>query len=256
VSERTARCFILALVALSACSRPKRAPVEQAETEALAAASQIGALLYQYDLASMMAMDSLNAGEPMPSGMSGILATGLNENWRVELVDREARVAGRFDVELKAGAQKATRVELSDRPPLAAEQALAFAAIQTAINAGMPACGRLHPTVLPAGTDGWSVYLLALPELSEERILGGHSRILVSRDGKTVLRKIPLDNGCLRLVPDASWAAGLQLDNTVGDFPNESHVFESLAYGQSLFVKTKSGVWLVEGTKLTRVANK
>lgn len=127
---------------------------------------------------------------------------------------------------------------------LTAENQTAIFARETAKKILTTHCGAGYNTVvLPAAEwkqEGWLVYFL-VPQTDVKKIpTGGHVRVHVSADGRSVLSKHELSPGCMALsVPGPGGALGVMTPHA--DVILEHFVFLSLAYHVDLFVTSTSG---------------
>jgi hypothetical protein len=110
---------------------------------------------------------------------------------------------------------------------------------------------RYNPVILPGevdGFDGWLVYLLASTTEANKIVVGGHFRVEVSRDGKTVRKIDPLSKSCHTLDLAESRRkkdSRIGVSQVLTDTPMENHVFASLLHKTTLTVVSKTGVWYV-----------
>lgn len=106
--------------------------------------------------------------------------------------------------------------------------------------------------------DGFLVYLLRPKETNDEVPIGGHYRITVSADGRTVERVDALSRSCLtmnrkREIPEDGKLVSLGMNHVVSATPVETHVFLSLQEKLPFYVLTRDGTaWQVEGGMISR----
>jgi hypothetical protein len=133
-----------------------------------------------------------------------------------------------------------------------------FTARQTAIAAlaGLPlwADRKYNVEVLPDPEKaGFLVYALASPKVEDEIVVGGHLRLSVSADGKTVTQIDHLSKSLLTLrkddpaLPAKAKTTGYTVSHVVSKTPVETHVFLSLQNEKPFFVTTsdKKEIWIV-----------
>lgn len=131
-----------------------------------------------------------------------------------------------------------------DRVVITREKTM-LAALSIAGSSITEACSEQLNTVVIEDDDGWNVFFLTPP--NEPRIIpiGGAQRILVSKDGQTVLENEQYSKSCLNLqVPDPDVEA-LMVSHIVDEIPSPIHVFTSLSYDYPLYVVTSLGLWTV-----------
>ncbi len=106
--------------------------------------------------------------------------------------------------------------------------------------------------------DGFLVYLLRPKETNAAVPIGGHYRITVSADGKTVERVDALSRSCLtsdrrREIPEDGKLVALSVSHIVSATPVEIHVFLSLQEKLPFYVITPDGVaWQVEEGRIEK----
>jgi len=131
---------------------------------------------------------------------------------------------------------------------------------QAALDAAGPFSQSINPVVFPGEAideDGILVLLLAATAKPNIAVLGRHYRVLVSKDGQTVNKILPLSQAILEL-PTVDQAGGrseaLVVTHLVTDYPVETHVFASMLHGIPILVSTRRGIWLVSGNKIYLVS--
>ena len=155
---------------------------------------------------------------------------------------------------------KKPRVEAHLDEPLPEEIAKRFSARVAAIGALPGFYDRPYNFEVlddPDG-EGYVVYSLVASRKAHEMVVGGHSRISLAADAKTVKSVDALSNSLLILDKregqgQGQDAVGSIVSHVVSDTPVETHVFLSLMHRQSLFVVTSDGaIWNVEEGKVTK----
>ncbi|MFO0659659.1 MAG: hypothetical protein U0165_07500 [Polyangiaceae bacterium] len=107
-----------------------------------------------------------------------------------------------------------------------------------------------NTVVLPGsvmGKEGWLVYMLAASKRQGEVIIGGHTRMHISSEGK-VLQVTPLSRSILRMfpgrdLPKDAQSAGLFVTHIVSPLPVETYVYTSKTYKTDILIMTESGMW-------------
>lgn len=220
-----------------------------------------GAAIYRQDIAAWLATDALVAKVPDLQG-AGIQGWLVEDDGKTATV-RFLRSMGNgleigYDVVVDGkGAGPVT--EPADRK-LTDEERLSFSARAAAIAAQPPTCRPGYNTAIvrdPQG-DGFIVWLLA-PSPAEGAIpLGGHYRISVAADGKTVTRVDALSMSCL-LMERPKAQAGQQpvmvfATHLVSPTPVETHAFLSLLYKLPIAVGTgPNEVWAVDQGRISKM---
>lgn len=240
---------------------PKEQPLPAPLRADVARAEQVGEALYWHDRAAWIATDVLFAAHVLPDDrrVQGWLTHDEGAGrMRVDFVGEVDGTLRRLHaVELVPG-EKGQHTSPTPPPPLDAADVAAFRARQRALAADFRACTRTYnPVVLPGaleGQDGWLVYLLAASPRREERVLGGHHRLLVTPDGARVEEQVELSRGCLTVeappTPEGTEEAALTVTHALSPAPNETHVFTSLRYEVPLYVLTQAGMWKVDGKRI------
>lgn len=253
--------FAMAAPALAqaqdASSAPKPVPIEE---WSLSKVSAMGREIYNQDTAAWVATDALLAATPQ-EGLSDLRGwivepSGPNQLVRFLRTDGEGFRAG-WDVPVIDG--KAGAVEIVTEGFLTPDEQARWNARQTAMaKTGSLRCSRNLNTVVAddPDSDGWLVWLLTSTDQNGVLPVGGNYRFKITPDGKTVLRRDQLSNGCLNLqVPVQGSQAVLFVTQLVSTAPVETHVFLSLQHQQTIYVGTKDRTFAVEGDRIEDVTN-
>lgn len=215
--------------------------------EAVSRAQAIGRAIYEYDAAASVATDALLAkfgDKPPVAGFLAVKDPGLV----VYFFDRAGPGAA-FRVVMN-GDKPGPLEAIDGKKPLSAAAASARQAFESASKVDFPrAPGPYNFVVLPGSVvsqPGWLVYFLSAPRDPGELVVGGHVRIAVADDGKTIREVAPLSKGPMRIPPPPPGAAAAVVSNLVSDTPLETHVFLSLGSPRPLFVVTRAGLWKLE----------
>jgi hypothetical protein len=134
------------------------------------------------------------------------------------------------------------------------------------VDARLPICrcrGSYNFVVLddPSGA-GFLVYLLRPKTTDDEIPVGGHYRISVSADGKTVTQIDRLWKSCLMMdrrqgIPADGKIAGIGMTHIVSATPLETHVFLSLQEKLPFSIVTNDGrMWEVEDGEIRQIVGK
>ena len=141
---------------------------------------------------------------------------------------------------------------------LSAEENAQFLARQTAIaNIGPLRCSRQMNAVVFADpdSDNWFVWLLT-PMQNDQIPIGGHYRFRISADGRTVLRRDQLSNGCFFAERPAEIEAETALlfyTQIVSKGPVETQVFLSIQNQLALVIGAGDRYFSVEGARIADI---
>lgn len=240
-------------------SAPEFAPIAEWP---LSKVSAMGVAIHRQDVAAWVSTDAVLAhlaGSPPPDGLAGWIVVDEGEAQRVRYVRRDGDILkAAFDVVVRDG--RAGAVEVVDEA-LSASETASFVARQTAIdNMGALRCsGRLNTIVLDdPDSDGWLVWLLTPTPESGAIPIGGHYRFTISADGRTVLARDQLSNGCFFAdTPPADLQDSILVyTQIVSQGPVETQVFLSIQNRIALLIVTVGGRYFaVEGAQITDVTD-
>jgi hypothetical protein len=257
--------FAVLIVFAGGCQRKyavvdaEKAGLPEADTREVMKAERLGEELYLQDVIAAKATDALLrvVGQIKPGELSGwiVLKDGGGHLTRfIRRTGEDVNVAYDVQIDVKGNA-KVTKDSLR---PLSATETAMFFARRNAMLAAPKDCTKAYNTAVMEDIDssGWLVYILAATA-EDVIVVGGHSRVKVSADGKTVLAVNPLYQSCLMLPKPAadksSQAQALSLSYPVGDVPSEIHVFLNRLHGYPLYVATAKGTWLVKNGKISLI---
>ena len=135
------------------------------------------------------------------------------------------------------------------------EQRAMWRARKTALSAEVTRCSRAYNTVVLRGDalklPGWLVYLIPATTEPGRILVGGYYRIHVSPQGDKVLSVTAFSKSCLAIPPQDTQGAGAYFNHLLSDAPTETHVFLSRSHRKPMYVRTRRGVWLVDGDTIT-----
>jgi len=233
------------------------APIKAYELPQLEA---FGNAIYRQDIAAWLASDALAAkvSDLQAAGLKGWLVQDDGKTAKVRFLrDKGNGLEIGYDVVVDGkGAGPVT--EPADRK-LTDEERLAFSARQAAAAAQPAACRAGYNAAMvrnPDG-DGWIVWLLAPAPAAGAIPIGGHYRIFVAADGKTVKQVDALSASCL-LIEKPKAADGkpalAYASHIVSPQPVETHVFLSNLYKLPLAIGANGGkdVWLVDKGRIQK----
>lgn len=259
------RIAILAAALLAVAAPPAAAqrapdpvPIEEWSLEKV---SKMGQEIYRHDVAAWVATDALLASfgaAPPPAGMAGWIVVEDGDALKVRFLRQEAdALKSAFDIIVRDG--RAGPVEAVNGP-LSAEESAQFLARQTAIaNIGRLRCSRQMNTVVLADpdSDDWLVWLLT--PMENDRIpIGGHYRFRISADGRTMLRRDQLSNGCFfaERPPEVQRdEAMLFYTQIVSKGPVETHVFLSIQNQLTLVIAAGDRFYSVGGARIADITD-
>jgi hypothetical protein len=255
--------FAMAIVFAGGCQRKyavveaEKAGLSDAETREAMKAERLGEELYLQDVIAAKATDSLMrvVGSIKPGELAGwiVVKDGGGELTRfIRRTGEDINVAYDVQIDIK-GSAKVTKDNLRSLSPT--ETAM-FLARRNALLAAPKDCTKVYNTAVMEDIDssGWLVYILAATA-EDLIVVGGHSRVKVSADGKNVLAVTPLYQSCLMLPKPAAGKSGqaLSLSYPIGNVPSEIHIFLNRLYGYPLYVATAKGEWLVKDGKISLI---
>ncbi len=229
---------------LGACatgSRPPSAP----ELHELDTAFALGRAIFREDVVSARATDVADPAALQAAGVRGWVTTETPGGWQVDFY---TPTSDGFASKLRVTFGKAPddgKVDAMDPPePLDALRSAMIRAVLTAKTARFPRCDRPYSYVVVPGEliedQGWYVYLLAAHQRQGEVVIGGHARVHVSPDGRTLLKTTPLSKGCLvQPPPDPSKgekAMAIAVVTPIADVPLETYVYLSYLHRLPVFV--------------------
>lgn len=216
----------------------------------------LGEEMYRQDQIAWHSTDALaNRNIQMPAGHGAYIAIpGPGISGKLYLVaDGTPNAVVKYVVSTDARGEHAiSDGELSD---LTADVESRFQALETALTQPIQACSKhINPLVIPsADGNGWWVYLLSASSDAPRIWIGGGTRFHISSDGKHVLEKQASAKSCLALDGSNHEIAYYVVTQLVTDMPSEFHVFQSLTWHKPMFVAASSGIWKVDGDKVTKL---
>lgn len=232
---------------------PTPVPIEEWSQAKIIA---MGQAIYDQDTAAWRATDALVAAIS-PDDL------GKVRGWVVEPSGRDQRV--RFLKAAGDGVEAGWDIIVAGErtgPVTPAPTALSeseraqFTARQTAAaNPGPLRCSAKANSVAlkDPDSDGWLVWILTSTTDANVVPVGGHYRYRISADGKTVLHRDQLSNGCLNMqkqqAPDGRPAA-IVVTQIVSAGPVETHVFLSLQNRIPIYVGAGDKLFAVEGARI------
>jgi hypothetical protein len=255
----------MAIVFVGGCQRKyvaveaEKAGLPEAESREVMKAERLGEELYLQDVIAAKATDALLrvVGQIKPGALNGWIVVkdgGGNLTRFIRQTGEDVNVAYDVQIDIKGN----TEVTKDNLRPLSATEMAMFLARRNAMRAAPKDCARAYNTAVMEDIDssGWLVYILAATS-EDVIVVGGHSRVKVSADGKTVLAVTPLYQSCLALPKPAADKSGqsqaLSVSYPLENVPSEIHVFLNRLYGYPVYVSTAKGEWLVKNGKISLI---
>lgn len=221
--------LLLAATAAVAAETPQAVPPFQEE---LAAITERGRLLYEYDQAAWHAIDAVQMANPKNVEGQRYIAKRENDNWIV-VFGKLNNDHSRFDISCEAEEQ-ATLRQFSVRKESAERQGEGFFLnAARAIEIAMKDLGATprpyNVAVLPAPEEQLYVYLYPAQTKARVYPLGGDVRYLVSPDGTKILEKRQMHKSIIEAAPQSrkKAVAGLHT-HVLSDLPEDTDVFHVL----------------------------
>jgi len=228
--------------------------------------AQLGLLLYEFDNSAWAATDALREKKKAwklyteTAVPKGWVTTEIGDNrLRTSFVAAlDGKIVSVFDAETKGRKVKQKTTHPMGRPLTDLETAQLRA--KQAFNAeDIEPCADFLPmnTVVIPTEDGQGHYLYVMSATKKSNlvVMGRHFRFRISESGGTLSEKMSFTNSCIGLpfgAQDGAKPAGLLISHLKTPYPQEHHVFASLANDIPLFVTMpKSGTaWKVDGTTI------
>jgi hypothetical protein len=200
--------------------------------EELAAITERGRMLYEYDQAAWHASDAVAAANPKTVEGQRYIAKKENGKWKV-VFGRLNDDRTRFGITYEADEQATLReFEVREDPEKRQDKGFflfAARAIELATNDFAAGNRPYNAAVLPAAEQ---LYVYLYPSQAKARVypLGGDVRYLVSADGGEILEKRPMHKAIIENEPAKrrKKAAVGHHTHAVGDQPEDTDVFHVL----------------------------
>jgi hypothetical protein len=223
---RTILLFLLSCCTAVALAE-KTAPLSR---EQLAEISARGRMLAEYDEAAWHATDAVMSTHPKQDNDTRFVCRKADATWTC-VFGRLA--ADKLLIDYEALQASATEFQIKHHEPPMEDTGFFFAAVRAMITAGndfqKTAEKRpYNPTVLPAHSGQFYVYIV--PALTKKGIypLGGDARYLVSTDGSTIVEKRQLHKSILETnqqVPAGTKFGGGFHIHVITETPEDTDVF-------------------------------
>ena len=197
--------------------------------EELAAITERGKMLYEYDQAAWHATDAVQMANPKTVEGQRYIAKKENGKWRV-VFGKLNEDRSRFGITYEAEQQASPREFAVQKEPEEREDAGFFLYAARAIELAMKDFGRTgrpyNIAALPGPADQMYVYLYPAQTKARVYPLGGDVRYLVSADGMKILEKRQMHKTIIESVPartEVKVAVGYHT-HVLSDLPEDTDV--------------------------------
>ena len=208
-------------------------PAAPPTTSDLAAITERGKLLYEYDQAAWHASDAMQMANPKTVEGQRYIAKKENGKWRV-VFGKVNDDRTRFAITYEANEQATLRQFAVHQEPAGRQDEGFFLNSARAIEVALKDFGGVNRTynvaVLPAPLAQLYVYLYPAQTKARVYPLGGDVRYLVSADGMQILEKRQMHKTILETAPTSGKkkvAAGVHT-HVLSDLPEDTDVFHVL----------------------------
>jgi hypothetical protein len=259
--------FAMAIVFAGGCQRKyvaveaEKAGLSDAESREVMKAERLGEELYLQDVIAAKSTDALlrSVGPIKPGALNGWIVVkdgGGNLTRFIKGTGEDVNVVYDVRIDVKGN----TEVTKDNLRPLSATEIAMFLARRNAMRAAPKDCARAYNTAVMEDIDssGWLVYILAATA-DDVIMVGGHSRVKVSADGKNVLAVTPLYQSCLTLPKPAADKSGqpqaFSVSYPLENVPSEIHVYLNRLHGYPVYVSTAKNAWLVKDGKISLITS-
>jgi hypothetical protein len=201
-------------------------------TEELAAVTERGRMLYEYDQAAWHSTDAVQTADPKAVEGQRYIARKVNGNWTV-VFGKLHEESSRFAITYEASEQATLRDFAVRKEPEEREDQGFFLYAARAIEAAMKDFGKANRpcnvAVLPAQAEQLYVYLYPAQTAARVYPLGGDVRYLVAADGTKLLEKRQMHKTIIEVAlrPGKKTASGFHT-HVLSDLVEDSDVFHVL----------------------------
>lgn len=201
-------------------------------TEELAAISERGTMLYEYDQAAWHATDAVVTANPRTVEGQQCIARKANGNWTV-VFGKLNEDRSRFEISYEATEQATLREFAVRAEPEAREDQGFFLYAARAIELAMKDFGKANRpynvAVLPAPAEQLYVYLYPAQTTARVYPLGGDVRYLVAADGSKLIERRQMHKTIMEVAPrpGKKVASGFHT-HILSDLVEDSDVFHVL----------------------------
>lgn len=249
------RNLLRAILALALCGFTVRAQQSKSLTDAeLAAITNRGRMLAEYDVAAWHATDAVTALKPAQGVLARYIARKTDAGWTVafgRLDEAQNEFLVVYEARQVVGSKKFT-VQTND-PPYSDRgfDYIAAKGIQLCLKNSHLEKRPYNTYVLPVESGGFYVYILPAQTDPDIYPLGGDTRFTLSPDGSEIIETRQLHKAILDVKHSASTGkkpAGGFHTHVLTDVPEDTDVFHVLRQIPALpeFIATKSGNYVIE----------
>jgi hypothetical protein len=236
----------------------------------LSTTERLGREIYRHDQLAWVATDvmlaAVDSQKLAKEGVAGWIVDVSGKAPIVRFVRKSEDAAeAAYDVSFREGAKP--RLDTPEDRRLTQAQLAVYqasrAGAQALADRHLPWCGGSANTVVLPDPDGsgFLVYVLRPKPSADAVPIGGHYRITVSDDGKTIEQIDQLFASCLtvsnnRDIPKEAKPVGLVMSHVISDTPLETHVFLSLQEKLPFNVVTRDGqIWDIENGSIRKAGS-
>jgi hypothetical protein len=259
--------FVIAVLFIGGCQKTfmavdaEKAKLSNAQLQEVSRAERLGKELYEMDTTAAKATHMMLqvAGQIPPGVLSGWIIVKENNRTLTRFIKQtgeDINVVYDVWIDSKGGSE----VRRDNLRPLSNTEIAMFYARQNAMLAAPKNCTRAYNTAVikDPDSDGWLVYILAATS-GNVIVVGGHSRVKVSPDGKNVESVTPLYDKCLAMpvpvdVKDPKKEA-FSVSYPIADVPSEIHVYLNYLHEYTVYVTTTRGTWRVRDGRIAVIKN-
>jgi hypothetical protein len=255
--------FVMAMLLGWGCKQTYRAVdtanagLSDVESAEVIRAERLGEALYAQDMVAAKATNMLiqAAGAPKQGIVSGWIVVEEGSGYLTRFI-KEAGEDLTVVYDVRIGLKGKGEVLQDNLRPLSEKEAAMFRARQNALRAAPQECTPGYNTVVleDIDSDGWIVYVLAATK-EDAIVVGGHSRVQVTADGRKVISVTPLYKSCLVLEKPAAdnvkEPEAFYVSYPLGNVPSEIHVYLNRLHEYPVYVSAAKGNWIVTNGKIS-----
>lgn len=260
--------IMFVIIALAGCGGvnskekvwPSKESLNEDEISRIKTSQSIGRLIHRKDNYAAWASDILlkRIDSSEMKGFSGWLVHQFTNGYVVSFYADTNPISIIADVFFKKGEEP--QLVLKPERTYLKDELVMLNARKIGLQEGWNNCSERFNTVVIGSEDGnWDVYVLAASMNVDDIIVGGHKRITISHDGKTVLSRKAYSKSCLVIdktpddIPAGSKPESITVTHIVDDEPAPTHVFLNLLHKTDLFVSTPKRLWKVSEGKISLI---
>jgi hypothetical protein len=220
-----------ATVFLTGCATVLAQNAARPTQDGLAAITERGKMLYEYDQAAWHATDAVQMANPKTVEGQRYIAKKENGKWRV-VFGKLNEDRSRFRISCEAEQQASPRESAVQKEPEERQDAGFFLYAARSIELAMKDFGGpgrpYNVAVLPGTADQTYVYLYPAQTKARVYPLGGDVRYLVSADGMKILEKRQMHKTILENPAAGKKIAAGYHSHVLSDLPEDTDVFHVL----------------------------